>query len=45
MTQNKTILNQNWCFRAKNRPKIAKKKKKEKKIVKSLSLLPKLGQK
>ena len=31
MTQNKTILNQNWCFRAKNRPKIAKKKKKKRK--------------
>ena len=31
MTQNKTILNQNWCFRAKNRPKIAKKKKKNSK--------------
>ena len=32
MTQNKTILNQNWCFRAKNRPKIAKKKKNSKKF-------------
>ena len=42
MTQNKTILNQNWCFRAKNRPKIAKKKKK---IEKSLSSKPKLGAK
>ena len=42
MTKNKTILNPNWSFRAKNRPKIAKKKKK---IVKSLSLKPKLGQK
>ena len=32
----------NWSFRAKNWPKIAKK---EKKLVKSLSLKPKLGQK
>ena len=42
MTKNKTILRQNWSFRAKNWPKI---EKKEKKIVKSLSLKPKLGQK
>ena len=41
MTKNKTILSQNWSFRAKNWPKIAKKKK----LVKSLSLKPKLGQK
>ena len=26
MTKNKTILSQNWSFRAKNWPKIAKKK-------------------
>jgi len=29
--KNKTILSQNWSFRAKNWPKIAKKKKKKKK--------------
>ena len=32
MTKNKTILSQNWSFRAKNWPKIAKKKKYSKKF-------------
>ena len=40
MAKNKTILSKNWSFGAKNWPKIAKKK-----IVKSLSSKPKLGQK
>ena len=40
MTKNKTILSQNWSFRANNWPKIAKKK-----LIKRLSLKPKLGQK
>ena len=39
MTKNKTILSQNWSFRAKHS------QKKEKKIVESLSFKPKLGQK
>ena len=42
MAKNKAMLSQNWNFRAKNWPKIAQKKKK---LVKSLSLKPKLGQK
>ena len=45
MTQNKTILNQNWCFRAKNRPKIAKKKKERKKNSKKFEFIAKTGTK
>ena len=40
MAKNKAILSQNWSFRAENWPKIAKKK-----IVKSLTAKPKMGQK
>ena len=43
--KNKAILSQNWSFRAKNWPKIAKKYKTKKKSVKSLIVKPKLGQK